>query len=152
VLITADRTSVDLNMPRKHSAPSTSRIVEQFELNVYRHPDRQGVPNASHQKEHDLYSYGVLLLELGLWDLVGRLFSSEEKNKISPSAMGKRIKDAAKKELGHYAGVAYQKATSICLSGDFGVMQDDKNDSQMAKAFETKVLAEIEKGAMAVDQ
>jgi hypothetical protein len=137
---------------RKYSAPSTSRIVEQFELNVYRHPDRQGVPNASHQKEHDLYSYGVLLLELGLWDLVERLFRSEEKNRISPAAMGARIKDAAKKELGHYAGVNYQKATSVCLGGDFGVEQDDKINSQMAKAFETQVLAEIEKGAMAVDQ
>jgi hypothetical protein len=135
---------------RKKSAPSTSRVVEQFELNVYRHPDRQGVPNASHQKEHDIYSYGVLLLELGLWDLVQNLFRSRKEKEISPSDMGKRIQDTARKELGHYAGGAYQRATSICLHGDLGVEQDDKVNSQMAKAFETQVL-ELIKGGTSID-
>ncbi|KAE9378751.1 hypothetical protein N431DRAFT_477922 [Stipitochalara longipes BDJ] len=132
---------------RKNSAPSTSRIVEQFELNVYRHPDRQGVPSASHQKEHDIYSYGILLLELGLWDLVENLFNSKEKKGgISPSDMGKRIRDAARRELGHYAGAAYQRAASTCLSGSFGVEEDDRVNSRMAKAFETQVLTEIKRG------
>jgi hypothetical protein len=132
---------------RDKSAPSTNRIVEQFELNVYRHPDRQGAPNASHQKEHDIYSYGILLLELGLWDLVTNLFSKNEKQGISPSDVRERIKETAQKELGHYAGAAYQRAASICLSEDFGVEQDDKVNSQLAKAFETQVLTEIQKGA-----
>jgi hypothetical protein len=135
---------------RKKSAPSTSRVVEQFELNVYRHPDRQGVPNSSHQKEHDIYSYGVLLLELGLWDLVENLFRSRKEKEISPSDMGKRIQDTARKELGHYAGGAYQRATSLCLHGDLGVEQDDKVNSQMAKAFETQVL-ELIKGGTSMD-
>jgi hypothetical protein len=119
-------------------------------LNVYRHPDRQGVPNSSHQKEHDIYSYGVLLLELGLWDLVENLFRSRKEKEISPSDMGKRIQDTARKELGHYAGGAYQRATSLCLHGDLGVEQDDKVNSQMAKAFETQVL-ELIKGGTSMD-
>ncbi|KAK3369493.1 hypothetical protein B0T24DRAFT_722387 [Lasiosphaeria ovina] len=32
---------------------------------VYRHPDRQGFPPAkSHKKTHDLYAFGLLLLEI----------------------------------------------------------------------------------------
>jgi hypothetical protein len=131
---------------RKKSAPSTARVVEQFEINVYRHPDRQGYPTASHQKEHDIYSYGVLLLELGLWDLVENLFRSRKDKEISPSDMGKRIQQTAHKQLGHYAGGAYERATSLCLQGDFGVEQDDKVNSHMAKAFETLVLDQIKRG------
>ncbi|CAG8962190.1 hypothetical protein HYFRA_00005241 [Hymenoscyphus fraxineus] len=133
---------------RKHSTPSTSRIVEDFELNVYRHPDRQGVPNASHQKEHDIYSFGVLLLELGLWDIAGKLFSPKKRETISPSEMGQRLAEVANKKLGHYTGTAFQKATSTCLNGDFGVEQDDIINSQLGKNFKVKVLAEIEKATM----
>jgi len=51
---------------RTHDGPSENRVVEDFGENVYRHPDRQGYPSKSHTKQHDLYAYGVLLLEMGV--------------------------------------------------------------------------------------
>lgn len=37
--------------------------------NIYQHPDRQGSnPNADYIMQHDIYSLGVCLLEIGLWE------------------------------------------------------------------------------------
>ena len=39
-----------------------------WERNLYRHPDRQGLhPEEEYVMEHDIYSLGVCLLEIGLW-------------------------------------------------------------------------------------
>ncbi|KAL3463876.1 hypothetical protein BJX64DRAFT_114602 [Aspergillus heterothallicus] len=36
--------------------------------NMYQHPERQGVtPGTDHRMQHDIYSLGVCLLEIGLW-------------------------------------------------------------------------------------
>ncbi|KAL2829845.1 hypothetical protein BJY01DRAFT_122593 [Aspergillus pseudoustus] len=36
--------------------------------NMYQHPERQGVaPDTDHRMQHDIYSLGVCLLEIGLW-------------------------------------------------------------------------------------
>ena len=40
-----------------------------WDRNLYRHPDRQGVhPEEDYETQHDIYSLGVCLLEIGLWD------------------------------------------------------------------------------------
>lgn len=41
---------------------------DEWEKNLYRHPERQGLyPEVSYQMQHDIYSLGVVLLEIGLW-------------------------------------------------------------------------------------
>ena len=40
-----------------------------WERNIYRHPHRQGLrPNEYYVMQHDIYSLGVCLLEIGLWE------------------------------------------------------------------------------------
>ncbi|CAI7575021.1 unnamed protein product [Penicillium discolor] len=40
-----------------------------WDRNVYRHPDRQGMdPSEKYTMQHDIYSLGVCLLEIGLWE------------------------------------------------------------------------------------
>ena len=48
--------------------PTTSRGTLPWEKNLYRHPSRQGinVVNKTHM-QHDMYSLGVCMLEIGLW-------------------------------------------------------------------------------------
>lgn len=42
---------------------------DKWERNLYRHPRRQGgTPAADYEIRHDIYSLGVCLLEIGLWD------------------------------------------------------------------------------------
>ena len=58
-----------LEYARPRGDPSTSRCVKKFELNVYRHPTRQGFATRYHTRIHDYYSYGVFLLEVGFGSL-----------------------------------------------------------------------------------
>src|SRR3569833_2976499 len=46
---------------------------DDWEKNLYRHPQRQGrTPETDHNMRHDIYSLGVCLLEIGLWEsLIG---------------------------------------------------------------------------------
>ncbi|KAF4540152.1 Het-s domain protein [Lasiodiplodia theobromae] len=45
-----------------------------LERNLYRHPDRQGRPKTSFSKLHDIYALGVVLLEIGLWEMALSLY------------------------------------------------------------------------------
>lgn len=148
--------SVDYHSPylcgfeyaRPSGAPSTSRRVQDFKLNVYRHPSRQGNPSKYHTKRHDIYSYGVLLLEIGLWELAEHCFETWDKNSISPMAMQRHLLMNSKLRLGHYVGKAYQKAAERCLTLDFAVDQDDDAQSQLAMKFEDVVLKNIPSRSM----
>ena len=131
---------------RPSSGVSQSVYVEDFEQNVYRHPARQGAPIEYHIKQHDLYAFGILMLEVGAWVLVGRLFDAKLREYISPQKMQDHIKLEARRKLGRRMGTVYREATRRCLDTDFGVTVDDPVGSNLAKAFEKLILKEIESG------
>ena len=131
---------------RPSGGPSTSRRVQDFELNVYRHPDRQGIPNKYHTKKHDIYSFGVLLLEIGIWALAKRCFGNVNVASLPPVEMKEHLITNSKLRLGHYVGGAYQKAADRCLNLDLDVVCDDAVQSQLAMKFEDLVLKAIPSG------
>ena len=61
-----------------------------WERNVYRHPSRQGFdPVEKYRMPHDIYSLGVCLLEIGLWESFVE-YSTEEEDAGRPcSKFGK---------------------------------------------------------------
>ncbi|OCK79013.1 hypothetical protein K432DRAFT_330997 [Lepidopterella palustris CBS 459.81] len=61
---------------------TTSRIGDTaWERNLYRHPRRQGgTPEEDYVMQHDIYSLGVCLLELGIW----RSFVDYEPGELGP--------------------------------------------------------------------
>ena len=46
---------------------SSLRESTNWEQDLYSHPSRQGQPTAKYTMAHDIYSIGVILLEIGLW-------------------------------------------------------------------------------------
>ncbi len=46
---------------------SSLRTNLDWEQDLYSHPSRQGQPTARYTMAHDIYSIGVILLEIGLW-------------------------------------------------------------------------------------
>lgn len=62
---------------RPDSTGSPSTLSADFEIvaNLYRHPKRQGQPTKTFNMDHDIYSLGVVLVEIGLWKTVDQLFA-----------------------------------------------------------------------------
>ncbi|CAO2652300.1 Nn.00g005830.m01.CDS01 [Neocucurbitaria sp. VM-36] len=46
-----------------------------LEPNLYNHQDRFGRPSSEYTNEHDIYSLGVVLLEIGLWKTMSTVFA-----------------------------------------------------------------------------
>ncbi|KAJ5549397.1 hypothetical protein N7513_006631 [Penicillium frequentans] len=113
--------------------------------NIYQHPDRQGTsPDTDYVMQHDIYSLGVCLLEIGLWE---SFVSSEGQANISlsgfdrdPSAFNRNsmLKEhftaLAKAQLPIRMGERYAEVVINCLScmdetnEDFGDATDFEDD------------------------
>lgn len=62
---------------------------EQGEKNLYRHPKRQGTtPQEDYVMQHDIYSLGVCLLEIGSW---GSLLRYEQDNDVYTTSAGELL-------------------------------------------------------------
>ena len=112
-----------------------------WEKNLYRHPNRQGLnPKDIYTMQHDIYSLGVCLLEIGLWES----FLSYEDSATAPlpaAALGITLDDPefkgsalmkehlialAKRDLPQRMGNRYERVVVNCLAcldednADFG--------------------------------
>ncbi|KAJ5151170.1 uncharacterized protein N7482_010422 [Penicillium canariense] len=78
---------------------------------MYRHPDDKRSVEDEAAWAYDLYSLGLLLLEIGLWAPIGRLW----KMKYDRSWFKHRVEDLYVKKLGPKCGTAYLQAVQLCL-------------------------------------
>lgn len=132
---------------RPSGGVSSPRTIDDFDFNVYRHPERQGSAIEQHQKIHDIYSYGVLLYEIGRWQHVTNNFTSAQREKVSSSEISEKVQRAAKSSLPHHSGARFARAALACLS-EYGLKpeMDDKTESRLAVAFKERVLNELTAG------
>jgi hypothetical protein len=133
---------------RPKSDPSIGRSDDDVAFKVYRHPNRQGPGRRGHTKVHDLYSLGVVLLEIGLWQSAFDIVNRGRKETITPTSMLQKLQGACSERLAHYAGSSYQTAVGVCLSSRFDVDLDDQNESRLAISFQKRVVDELGKGVM----
>lgn len=105
---------VGFEYSRSERDTSSTEYDDKLERNIYRHPDRQGLPEDRFNALYDIYSLGVVLLEIGLW----RVAAQFEKNyeEIDPKARMDSLQEHAKDRLPHYMGVDYKDAVLACLS------------------------------------
>jgi hypothetical protein len=112
---------------------------------VYQHPERQGgTPIERHAKEHDIYSFGVLLFEIGFWARATDLFSKLVQRGRVSDIRGKMLSRVG--YLGPEMGTTFASATRLSLGQDFGIQEDDKVQSRLARMFEHKVLRKLDVG------
>ncbi|KAI0392356.1 hypothetical protein F5Y17DRAFT_477712 [Xylariaceae sp. FL0594] len=65
------RTSFLVGFESFRSAAGVTKMAgdHDWEHNIYRHPERVGeYPAEAYKMQHDIYSFGVCLLEIGLWE------------------------------------------------------------------------------------
>jgi serine/threonine protein kinase len=102
-----------------------------WEKNIYRHPRRQGQkPQDDFIMQHDIYSLGVCLLELGLWEsfvvyegdstvpspsaLLG--FSNDGLESRQPTLTKIRLLSMARELLPRRMGTIYSEVVKTCLT------------------------------------
>ena len=138
---------------RPTSADSTEmREDMQIEPNLYRHPQRQQQPSIKFTFIHDVYSLGVLLMEIGLWKTVGNVFRRPiewaARNRKAPKidlvqvAWAETLKEDVQREMGD----VYAEAVGRCLMGTFGIDKDDANETNLSVAFTNLVVEAMKPG------
>lgn len=85
--------------------------AETLSLSIYRHPDDHRNISDRSAWSFDLYSLGLVLLEIGLWAPL----SSFWKTKYDAAVFTSRIEKFYVKKLGAKCGNAYLKAVQLCL-------------------------------------
>ncbi|PHH65739.1 hypothetical protein CDD81_1466 [Ophiocordyceps australis] len=93
---------------------SSEKPDQSARFNLYRHPAAQGGPGEDYRKAFDVYSFGVLLLELGLWRSAWKLWSDG----MTATAFRDGLVGKAKDWLAHYMGHVFQDVAVKCLLGD----------------------------------
>ena len=138
---------------RPESNSSSLKANYDPEVNLYRHPERQNAPTEKFNKEHDIYAVGVVLLEIGLWKTVTHTFKAwidqvwKGKSTMEPKKVKDELLKLARKYLAMEMGTKYSQAVQKCLSGDFGIADDDKQRTKLALAFRHQVLDLLEAGS-----
>ncbi|KAI1085135.1 hypothetical protein F5B20DRAFT_131458 [Whalleya microplaca] len=131
---------------RPDSDPSIGKPLDDDAFNIYRHPNRQGPSRRGHRKIHDIYSLGVVMLEIGLWQTASDMIDPRLKPSMKPPGLQKMFQLASSNRLPHYIGESYASAVGTCLLSSFGVDIDDERGSFLARAFEHQVINKLREG------
>ncbi|KAK6353612.1 hypothetical protein TWF696_005575 [Orbilia brochopaga] len=133
---------------------------DDLEKNIYRHPSRQGIqPRSYYVVQHDIYSLGVCLLEIGLWrplkgileGISPRMFGESSDEPDRPSVKS-RLLYHAREILPSYMGSNYAKIIETCLTcldpgnqnfGDETALQDEDGIMVGVRYIE-KILEKLE--------
>lgn len=84
---------------------------ETLSTNIYRHPDDRRLMDDEAGWAYDLYSLGLVLMEIGLWTPISRLW----KMKYTNSMFKQRIENVYLQKLGPKCGSAYLHVVQLCL-------------------------------------
>ena len=136
---------------RKEDGRTQQRGDNEVEKNLYRHPSRQGFsPESTYIMQHDIYSLGVCLLEIGLWQSFIEYENGDHNPSISPtvglpngasdgvvssyllSSCKERLVSVARSTLEQRMGTKYANVVHTCLT----CLDPDNNDFGDEDEFE----------------
>ncbi|KAF2826144.1 hypothetical protein CC86DRAFT_417164 [Ophiobolus disseminans] len=123
------------NMTGKNTAPVQTKetIISGFMLDYYQHPTKHANPVRLYRHAYDVYSLGILLLEIGLWE---KLKDYEETiTRARPTYPYEDDESSDLEEEDHYEHT-YADVVLSCL-------MIDSSDDKLAKASERELCARI---------
>jgi serine/threonine protein kinase len=121
------------------------------EHDVYLHPERYGQkPSVNFRRVHDIYSLGVVLLEIGTWTTAKKIHDTIIKynydgNPPPKGVTAKEIKETfileATERLPHRMGSSYQQAVLACLDWDWDQYMTSR---EFTSEFQTRVIQKVD--------
>jgi hypothetical protein len=112
-------TGFALARPNGTDVATSRRVPANVGLALYRHPDVMGINGAGiaqYQGVHDIYSLGIILLEIGTWVRIEQRYIQG----TPPQTFRDQLISAAVPQLGPSMGENYMRAVRKCLTGSFG--------------------------------
>ena len=119
---------------------------------MYLHPDCLQYPNVSFSRKYDYYAYGVMLVEIALWQTIQEILLKHQGLKAKEC----RRQDAVKirgillgeveddenymRQVAFRAGDRYAEVVELCLRGDFG---RSPTEDQILNVFTDRVLNKL---------
>ncbi|KAF4962743.1 hypothetical protein FSARC_9191 [Fusarium sarcochroum] len=117
--------------------------------NLYRHPDRWGRPRARFKKSHDMYSLGVVLLEIALWKEASSILKSFLDTKpLVPSDAPKVLIGKCGKTLSHQVGRVFAQCIVTCL--EYGARTKSMNEYEAQRYFQQNVTEPLGRAVLRV--
>ena len=113
---------------RPEDGSTTGIRDDDRDRNLYRHPALQAVAGDSFTKAHDLYSLGVVLLEIAVWGTASKIYEraparpenpSGHATRIDPKFMHQQYVKVAKAKIPYLMGEPYLNAVLACLESKY---------------------------------
>jgi len=112
-------------------------------IRMYSHPNTHAdlTTKQQYRPEYDIYSFGLVLLEIGLWRTIDTIW----KQSPSDAAFRMLVRTEYCDRLLGKMGEVYWRVVQRCLSNDFGVKGSaDDGDFSLQESFEKNVVCELE--------
>jgi hypothetical protein len=132
------------------SDEETDKPRGSFEHNLYRHPDVLGAHNPRSHKSHDIYSLGVILIEIALWQPVQDAVTETGIQVSSRMRIGKFRQALLDPQLltnvEMHAGQRYRRVVERCLLGGLAIgvpPGTDESSPAVSAAMLTAFVEEV---------
>ncbi len=123
------------------------------EYDVYRHPHAHGQsPGTSFHQAYDIYSVGVILVEIAHWRSIEQVLKIDDLSTARP-AITRRVREklltkATMKQIAARTGFRYQNVVQVCLDGSLefernGSGGDDMGALLLSEAFHERVIKRL---------
>jgi hypothetical protein len=111
---------------------SSEKPQQSAKFNLYRHPLSQGSPKESYKKAFDVYSFGTILLEIGLWRPIYKWYPG---GLVEATKFQETLTELATERLVHNMGVEFSDAALKCITGVL-----ERDNGSILKAFFIEVV------------
>ncbi|KAG4433056.1 hypothetical protein IFR05_011450 [Cadophora sp. M221] len=108
--------------------------------NLYRHPERWGNPTIKFTKAHDVYSLGIVCLELALWKSAKGLRELKEKP-LNPWKLKEDLITLVRKDIPHMVGQSMADTISTCLN--FKEITKGLSEFETHQEFKLRILGPL---------
>ncbi|KAI5849664.1 prion-inhibition and propagation-domain-containing protein [Morchella snyderi] len=134
---------------RLEAAEISEKIETDAHSDLYQHPRYQSTNKDENRytRQYDIYSLGMILLELGSWQLIETSGNYKPKG-YNPSRFLNRLLKGPVESLSFTMGNSFKRAVIWCLQGQFEKKDPEPeftslSDSEMSTVFWEKVVLEL---------